>query len=1043
MNGRDGQAVLLGGLVRDRRQACGLTQRELARRAGLSLAAVRDLEQGRTRRPQLRSLSSLAQALDMSLEHIRELAAVPAAGGLCLQVLGPLAVWRSGVPVRLGGASRQAVLGVLALSAGSPVHREAIIDVLWPEHPPANAVNLVQGHVSRLRRMLDPGRTAPGQGQLVSAGASYRLQAKESQLDLLDFGRLARAARKAVLDGDDEAACGAYQQALDLWRGKPLADVDLLRAHPAVTGLAHQRAEAVIGYARVASGAGWHEQVLGLLRDLAGEEPLNEQAHAQLMIAMAGCGQQADALAIYQGICRRLDEQLGIPPGSELSAAYQRVLRQEVAPAPEPRASARSAAPAPIPPAAAAPAATSANMNTGPVVPRQLPAALDLFVGRDAELSALDALLDATAGTVVISAVGGTAGVGKTALAVHWAHRVEEKFADGQLYVNLRGFDPSAAPVPPTAVLGWFLAALGVMADRMPFSMEARSGLYRSLLAGRQVLIVLDNARDADQVRPLLPGSAGCLVLVTSRTRLSGLAVTDGARLLSLDVLSEGEARRMLESRLGRARAVAEPEALGQLIWLCARLPLALAIIAARAAGRTGIALADLAAELADAASRVDILEGGDTVTSLRAVLSWSYRQLSPLAVRMFRLLGLHPGPDIAAPAAASLAGVPVAAARRALEELTAASLLAGQPAGRYGFHDLLRAYARDQAQAAESDQARRAAIGRVLDHFLQTAHTGTLLVQPQRGSLDLEPPLDGVTPEDLTDRQAAQAWFEAEFRVLIAAITLSAQTGFDARTWQLCWVTYDFLLRRGYWRELPACAHIALEAAVRIGDKAGAAWAHRILGDAYSRLGDFRQARAHLARSIRLSRDLADRAGEARAHQNLGHLAERQGRPGELLSHARQALALHQALGNQRGEAHALNTMGWSYLLLGRPWQARAYCERALAMSRKLGLRPYEAASWDSLGYAEFQLGRYDQASACYQGALSLARELGDVFGQAQVLAHLGDACHAAGRLQQARDAWQQALNLFEGLQVPEADEVRDKLRGEAAKPAVKATAT
>lgn len=1032
MSGSNGQMVLLASLVRDRRRACGLTQNELARRAGVSVAAVRDLEQGRTRRPQ--SLASLAQVLDLSLEHVRELVEIPPASGVLLQVLGPLAAWRDGAPVRLDGAARQAVLGLLALSAGALVHREAIIDVLWPDRPPAHAVNLVQAHVSRLRRLLGPGSPALPQSELLATvGASYRLQAGQAQLDLLDFGRLAAVAREAASGRNDGAACRAYRQALDLWRGEPLADVDLLRGHPAVARLARQRADMVIEYARVASGAGWHERVLGLVRDLANEEPLNEQAHAQLMIALAGCGQQAEALAIYQSICRRLDQELAMTPGPDLAAAHQRVLRQEIVPAREQPAMAAVGARD----VAASPAAYVAGVARlgapAPAVPRQLPAAADLFVGRDTELSALDALLDATTGTVVISAVGGTAGVGKTALALHWAHRVAPEFADGQLYVNLRGFDRSAEPVPPAEALGWFLAALGVAAEAMPASLEARAGLYRSVTSGRRLLIVLDNARDADQVRPLFPGSAGCAVLVTSRTRLSGLAVTDGARLLSLDVLTKAEAREMLASRLGTERAAAEADAVEELICLCARLPLALAIIAARVAGRPGQQLADLAAELRNSAQTLDVLDGGDTASSLRAVLSWSYQQLTPAAARVFRLLGLHPGPEITGPAAASLAAVPPPVARQALEELASASLLAEQGRCRFAFHDLLRSYARDVARAAESDQSCRAAVARMLDHYLHTAHTAILLLQAQRGPLDLEPPQPGVIAEHPADRQAALVWLEAEHRVLNAAIAAAAETGFDARAWQLCWATSEFLRQRGLWNEWIACGHTALDASSRIGDKAGQAWACRSLGYACARLGDYSQADAHLARSLELYRSLGDRAGEALAHGNLGWAAARQGRYAESLSHNRQALVLNQRAGNRRGEAAALNDVGWALLLLGRPREALPFCEQALEMNRELGVRTNEGASWNSLGYAEYQLGRYSKAAACYENALRIMREVGDRSNEAENLAKLGDVYRATGRRQQARDAWLQALRIFDDLEQPEADELRAKLSGEA----------
>src|SRR6204780_4440335 len=359
-------------------------------------------------------------------------------------------------------------------------------------------------------------------------------------------------------------------------------------------------------------------------------------------------------------------------------------------------------------------------------VPRQLPAAVADFTGRAAELRALIRMLDqagaGTPGTVVISAIGGTAGVGKTALALHWAHQVATSFPDGQLYVNLRGFDPSGNPTVPTEAIRGFLDALGVPPDRITASPEAQAGMYRSLLADRRMLIVLDNARHEQQVRPLLPASPGTLVLVTSRSQLSGLGAAEGARLISLDVLSHAEAVQLLAARLGTARAAAQPAAAGRIAPLCACLPLALTVAAARAAARPGFPLAALAAELADSAGRLDALDAADPGSSVRAVFSWSVRQLTGEAVRMFWLLGIHPGPDICAPAAASLAGRGQPQARRLLRELADAHLIAEHVPGRYAFHDLLRAYAAEQACDADSDTDRREATGRVLDHYLHTA---------------------------------------------------------------------------------------------------------------------------------------------------------------------------------------------------------------------------------------------------------------------------------------------------------------------------------
>ena len=672
--------------------------------------------------------------------------------------------------------------------------------------------------------------------------------------------------------------------------------------------------------------------------------------------------------------------------------------------------------------------------------PRQLPAAVADFTGRAAELHILTRILDEAGagapGTVVISAIGGTAGVGKTALALHWAHRVADRFADGQLHVNLRGFDPSGAPAAPAEAVRGFLDALGVPPERIPPGPEAQAGLYRGLLADKRILIVLDNARDEAQVRPLLAASPGSLVLVTSRSQLPGLAAADGARLVSLDVLTHGEAVALLTARIGAARAAAEPETVAEIAGLCACLPLALAVAAARAAARPGFALAALAAELRDAGGRLDALEAGDPAASVRVVFSWSYSQLGGAAARMFRLLGLHPGPDIGVPAAASLAGTDEPAARRLLRELTRDGLIAEHFPGRYAFHDLLRAYAAAQAQARDIEPERREATGRVLDHYLHTAGHGSMVISPAREPVVLAPGRPGTIYAQLADYQQAMAWFGQEHHVLLAAATLAAVSGFDAHAWQLPWAMAPYLQRRGHHQDWVAAQRTALAAATRLGDTTAQAISSRLLATACTYLGDYDQAADYSATSLELYRRLGNRLGEAKIHQSLGVLAERRGRYAEALGHAEQCLRLAQAIGDKAGEADALNAVGWFHDLLGDYQQAREFCRRALALNAEVGNRHTEGNSWDSLGYAEHHLGNLTEATACYRRALGIARELGYRRDEAETLAHLGDTHRAAGELPQARDAWQQALVILADLGHPEADRVRAKLASTAPDP-------
>jgi tetratricopeptide (TPR) repeat protein/transcriptional regulator with XRE-family HTH domain len=676
--------------------------------------------------------------------------------------------------------------------------------------------------------------------------------------------------------------------------------------------------------------------------------------------------------------------------------------------------------------------ADSDHGGSAAVVPRQLPAAVPGFTGRAAELEQLTQMLEQASagarGTVVISAIGGMAGVGKTALAIHWGHQAARRFPDGQLYVNLRGFDPSGSPATPEGAIREFLHSLGVAAERIPSDAEAQAGLYRSLLAQRRMLIVADNARDEQQVRPLLPASAGSLVLVTSRSQLSGLAAAEGARLISLDVLTHAEAVQLLTARLG-ARAAAEPAAVDRIAGLCASLPLALGVTAARATGRPGSSLADLADELADSADRLDALDAGDPAASVRAVFSWSTRQLSDHAARMFRLLGIHPGPDISVLAAASLAGIAEADGHRLLRELARAHLIAEHLPGRYALHDLLRAYAASQARSTDSDADRDGAVGRVLDHYLHTAANAARLLIPSKEPVVLAPPRPGAAAGQLADYSQALAWFEAEHQVLLAAVALAAECGFDSHAWQLPWAMASFMQIRGRWQEYAANQRTALAAATRLSDTAAQAMSGRLLALACTQLGDHEQARGHYTSSLALYQRLGDRLGEARVHQNLGVLAANQDCYADALGHAEQALRLFRAIGDKASEAVTLNTVGWCHSVLGDYLEARAFCRQALTLCAETANRWVEGIAWDSLGYAEHHLGNLAEAADCYQRALSLHRESGDRFNEALALTHLADTRHAAGEMAQARQGWQQALVILDDLQHPDANQVRAKL--------------
>ena len=665
-------------------------------------------------------------------------------------------------------------------------------------------------------------------------------------------------------------------------------------------------------------------------------------------------------------------------------------------------------------------------------VPQQLPAAVAHFAGRAGELATLTGLLRGradTGGTVVISAIGGTAGVGKTALAVHWAHRVADRFPDGQLYVNLRGFDPTGSVMAPAEAVRRFLDALQVSPERIPVDLDAQAALYRSQLAGKRMLVVLDNARDTAQVRPLLPGAPGCLVLVTSRNQLTSLIAADAAHPINLDLLTSDEARQLLAQRLGTERVAAEPQAVAEIITRCACLPLALALVGARAALQPHTRLHRLADELRNTQHRWQTLTGDDPTTDVQAVFSWSYQALTPDAAQLFRLLGLHPGSDIAAPAADSLAGLPTSTIRPLLAELTQASLLVEHTPGRYTLHDLLRAYAGDLAQRIDTYQQRHTATHRILDHYLHTAHTATRLLYPALDPITLTPPAPGVTLQHPADYQQALDWFTVERPVLLAVVEHAAVAGFDTYAWQQAWTLATFLDRRGHWHDQATTGRTAVAAARRLADPTAQSRAHRILAHAYIQLGRFDDAHAMLSHALDLAIQAGDQTGQAHTHTNLSYLWEQRGNYPQALHQARQALPLFQATGHQLGQADALNAVGWYHALLGDYQQALTACQHALTLFQELGDRHGQAYTWDSLGYADHHLGDHSQALTCYQHALQLFQELGDRYQEAGTLIRLGDTYHATGNHQVAYDTWHQALTILDELDHPDAEQVRVKL--------------
>jgi DNA-binding SARP family transcriptional activator/tetratricopeptide (TPR) repeat protein len=1000
-------------------------------------------------------------------------------------VLGPVTVWNGNEELRVGQPRQQAVLGILAMRANRVISRGELVDAVWGQDPPASAEGGIYTYVAGLRRIIEPTRSARGPGRvLVSSGAGYVLHLVPGQPDAVAFEQYLARARQLRKNGDPGGAIDALENALGLWRGAAFAGVPGPFAETERVRLAELRSGAVEERADVLLELGRHEEVVPDLAALVTDHPLRERMRGLLMIALYRCGRPGEALRVFQDGKRVLAEELGIDPGNDLSRIYQQVLTSDPAlnlavevPAagdeqdpdadasegpsrprrPDigttagmgPRGSDGSVLPSgtvgPPGPALLPGAGPGAGPGVGTArswaaggagvpVPAQLPLDAPGFSGRHDELRALHDMLPAvraaeTDEPVPVVVVSGTAGVGKTALAVRFGRQVAKRFPDGQLYVNLSGPDPGA-PVEPDVALRFFLDAFGVPPHRIAAPLEERAALFRSLVDGKRVLIVLDSASNAAQVRPLLPGSPGCLVVVTSRHQMAGLVAAEGAALITLDVLGDDEAHEMLARRLGQERVAAEPQAADEIVAACARLPLALSIAAGRAVGRPKRPLAELAAELRDARSRLDALEAGDAATDVRAVLSWSYDQLTPAAARMFRLLGLHPGPDIALPAAASLAGISRAEAGTALRELTRTHLAAEHLSGRFTFHGLLRAYAADQAERYDSADERNAATRRMLDHYLHTAMAATMRFSPHRPPLRTEAPQPGVLPAEMTDKDQAMAWFEAEVAVLITLVGFAEAQGFDSYAWQLPWALGPLFHRRGWLQSYVAIEQTALAAARRLDDPLALAHTYYLLGNAQGHMDDYDAAEANHHQALDLFRELSDRANEGVVLNGLASMLEKQERYPEALAVALDALRMLKAAGHWWTQANLENGVGWLYAHLGQYEDALKHCQRALSLHRESGNRVGAADTLDSIGFVYLHLGDLAQAQAHYGQAIDAYREIGSPFGAGNSLAGLGDVLLRSGDLQAARSCYLEATALLDAVSHPRADEVRVKLR-------------
>jgi tetratricopeptide (TPR) repeat protein/DNA-binding SARP family transcriptional activator len=993
------------------------------------------------------------------------------------RLLGPLEVWDGARWVTPAGRKQRALLAILLVYANQPVPTEHLIEELWHEHLPRGAANLLQVYVSRLRKLLND-ETARGDkagthglhgsestGILRTRSSGYELMVQHGDLDIDVFERLAQAGQQALGAGSLQAAVEHLTTALTLWRGQPLADV------PATTTVAahalrlqERRLTAVEARLEAELGLGLHAEVLPALKEQVAAYPLREGLWAHLMVALYRSGRQAEALRAYRDLHRTLHDELGIEPNPSLQRLERAILTNDPA----------LALQEPVTPDQRAAAEVMLGRWSAGPVPCQLPPDIGDFTGRHEPLTRLRGLLDGEPGShttsVVVCAISGAAGVGKTALAIHAAHLLAERFPDGQLYVNLQGATSGLRPLQPLAVLGRFLRALGVEASAIPTDVDEAAARFRSQVASHRLMVVLDNAHDAAQVAPLLPASSMCAVLVTSRRRLASL---DGAHHLHLGMLPEQEAVEFLGRLAGQQRIAGEPQAATQLARWCGGLPLALRIAGARLAARPGWPVVALAERLADAQRRLDELELAEL--GIRASFQVSYQELAASAdpldragARAFSVLGVLDSPDVDGSVAARLLDQPQQVAERVLERLVDAHLLETPSRGRYRLHDLLRLYSRELARELYPEHERAVALSRAFGFYVAAAWRTLALLRPGDYRLARADSRWSDGGLEFADDTAALGWLEAERANLLAAVQQAAASPGvpDAIAVQLAQALFGFFLVHSYWQDWVRVNQTAVLAARRVGDRAGEAQANNDLGVAYWRLGQYDQALTCHQQSLAMRRQLGDAHGQAASLGNLGLVHEQQGRYDQALACLQESLAIDRELENRFGQASSLGNLGWVYERQGRYERALACLQESLAIRRELGDRFGQAAILNDLGivyqrqegcdqalaclqesltidrelsdrYAQAtslndigiihqRQGRYDQALACQQESLTIRRELGDPHGQAETLRELGITLRTLGRPGEAQTHWQQALAIFEQLQSADADQVR-----------------
>ncbi|GIG61629.1 SARP family transcriptional regulator [Longispora fulva] len=886
--------------------------------------------------------------------------------GLTIALLGPVELRHAGTEVPLGAAMQRGLLALLALDVGRTVPLDHLSAGLWGEHPPARARGLLQTYVSRLRAVLRPLGS-----DIVRHGPGYLLDLTADRVDLTGFRSLLARGRGADAPADLRAALG-------LWRGAPLeavpptALVERIRA-----GLTEEWVGARESLLAAELRAGRHREALAELTELAGEYPLRDEPLRLLLVGLHRAGRQAEALAAYDAGRLLREAELGLDPTPDLVDLHARILRND--------------------PVLVCPSTASAPARD---VPRQLPYDLADFTGRATQLDRLCALGGSGASSVVISAVDGMPGVGKTATVVRAAHALAPRFPDGQVFLDLHGFTPGRSPVDPATALTTLLAAFGVPEDAVPRDLDERAAAWRQELAGRRVLVVLDNAVDAAQVRPLIPGAPGALVLITSRRSLLGL---DGAVPVSLDVLPDGEARALFAGVVGD-RARSAPHATGEVVALCGHLPLAIRLAAARLSARPSWTMAELARRLRDQHGRLGELAADDR--SMTATFQLSYGHLTPAEQRMFRLLGLHPGADIDGYAAGALAGVGHRAADDALERLVDAHLAHQVTPGRYRLHDLLREYARTVAHRVDPAADRHAAVTRLLEHY---AHVVDRVDDHVRGR-PVRPGAPG-TPA-LASYADALAWYEAERHTLATAVAHAARHGWPAHAVRLANGLRSCFDVRGHTEAWISAQRHALAAHADLDDRQGLGDTLNSLATAYWHVGRYPDALDHYRHALDIRRALGDPRRTGGTLNNLGLVLRELGSYPEAVAHFEQALELHRAHGHPDVATPLLN-LGTVYGTWGRYPEALDHFERSLAACREVGDRLTEAGLLNNIGKVHAHRHRHAEALATLHEALDLHRALGHRLGESNSLTHIADVYGHLGRHADAVGYLHRALDL------------------------------